>query len=125
MAATAAQLAMVQRVDPVLYQDQLAQSVLDAEITDAAALLLPVQLAATVRTRAIALLAVHRIRVALPGVANIGGPITGTSDATGSRSFDTSMLPPGFPPDLYRTSAGQQLIGIFTSSTAVGLPMVS
>ena len=125
MAATAAQLAMVQRLDPLLYQDQLAQSVLDAEITDATSYLVYTGFTGAVAVRAVALLAIHRIRVNLPGVASGGGPIESVSDGTGSRSFRTDHIPAGFPPDLHRTSAGQQLIGLFTASTNIGIPMFS
>lgn len=125
MTATAAQLAMVERLDRLLYLDQLAQSVLDDEVTDAAAYLADVTLSSVIRTRAVALLAIHSIRVNLPGVASVGGPIESMSDSSGSRSYKTDHLPPGMRADLYRTSAGQQLIGLFQGSTSIGFPMMS
>ena len=125
MTATAAQLAMVQRLDPILWLDQVAQSVLDDELTDCAAYLADVTLATTIRTRAVALLAIHNIRVNLPGVASGGGPVSSSSDGAGSRSYNDAHLPAGFRTDLYRTSHGQQLIGLFQSSSSIGFPMIS
>lgn len=110
---------MVRRIDPLLWLDQQAQLVLEDELVDAAEYLANAALISADETRAIALLAIHRIRISLPGVASVGGPIESMSDSSGSRSYKTDHLPAGYPIDLYRTSAGQQLIGIMQSTPAI------
>lgn len=122
--ATAAQLLALQRVDSVTYAAYNSrpadrEAAIDAAVTWFAA----ANLNATVRARAVSLLAAHELLADVdPDGRNTAGAVT----SNGTRATAASdKLPAGYPPDWYETRHGRKLISALSSSASVSIPMMS